>query len=179
MAPDVPAGLGAPPKRDVCSVARPSILYVKIGEPPTALRRAQAYRSVMSVVSLAQAERVRSVEDLERERQHYADLFEFAPHAYLVTDAQGKIVGANRESVELLMAPLVGKAIDAFIPMEQSRVFRGVLDGLAAAGGAAKKTWIGALQCGGTRRVSVEFTVRAIRSSSALTYLCWLLRPAA
>jgi len=132
----------------------------------------------MSVVSLAQAERVRSVEDLERERQHYADLFEFAPHAYLVTDAHGRIVGANRESVELLMAAPVGKVIDAFIPMEQSRVFRGVLDGLAAAGGAEKKTWIGALQCGGTRRISVEFTVRAIRRS-ALTYLCWLLRPAA
>lgn len=43
---------------------------------------------------------------LEVERRRYEDLFELAPDAYLVTDAEGLVVAANRAAVTMLGAPL-------------------------------------------------------------------------
>jgi PAS domain S-box-containing protein len=63
---------------------------------------------------------------LETQRQHYQDLFEFAPVAYLVTDQQGMITEANRSASQLLnITPnfLVGKPIINFIPREQHEYF--------------------------------------------------------
>jgi PAS domain S-box-containing protein len=47
---------------------------------------------------------------IEQERQRYRDLFEFAPDAYIVTDARGTVQQANRAATELL-----GVAQHAFI----------------------------------------------------------------
>jgi diguanylate cyclase (GGDEF)-like protein/PAS domain S-box-containing protein len=43
--------------------------------------------------------------DLDAERQRYRDLFEFAPDAYLVTDASGRIREANQAASALLQTP--------------------------------------------------------------------------
>ncbi|HEV7516178.1 MAG TPA: PAS domain-containing protein, partial [Thermoanaerobaculia bacterium] len=42
---------------------------------------------------------------IEAERLRYAQLFELAPDAYLVTDAGGRIAEANRAAAELLATP--------------------------------------------------------------------------
>jgi PAS domain S-box-containing protein len=111
--------------------------------------------------------------------EHYSDLFELAPYACLVTDAAGEILEANRESGELLdghAAQLAGKALDAFIPMEQNTVFRGRVAAMAG-GLACKRSWRGAIVRAQGTRVDVEFTVGCIRRDTT-TLLCWMLRPA-
>ncbi len=61
---------------------------------------------------------------LEAERQRYRDLFEFAPDAYLVTDAAGTIREANRTAAYLLGVEqrfLTGKPLAVFV-VEESRL---------------------------------------------------------
>ncbi|ADI64390.1 helix-turn-helix domain-containing protein [Trichormus azollae] len=63
---------------------------------------------------------------LETERQHYQELFEFAPDGYLVTNQQGIIQKANHTAAQLLNIAqnfLVGKPIINFIPREQYQHF--------------------------------------------------------
>ncbi len=63
---------------------------------------------------------------LAEERQRYQDLFDFAPDAYLVTDAQGIIREANRAASTLLnLSPkyLVGKPLLVFLAEEESQIF--------------------------------------------------------
>ncbi|MEA5575634.1 helix-turn-helix domain-containing protein [Anabaena sp. UHCC 0451] len=63
---------------------------------------------------------------LETQRQHYQDLFEFAPVAYLITNQQGIIQEANHVAEKLLNISanfLVGKPIIIFIPHEQHPYF--------------------------------------------------------
>ena len=64
-------------------------------------------------------------ENAKLQQQRYEDLFEFAPDAYLVTDANGKIQEANRAASNLLGVSrkyLIGKPIFVFIakPNRQS-----------------------------------------------------------
>ncbi|MCU0534553.1 MAG: PAS domain S-box protein [Hydrococcus sp. Prado102] len=57
-------------------------------------------------------------QEVELKRQHYQELFEFAPDGYLVTDKRGMIQEANHAAGRLLNVPqkyLVGKPIDIFI----------------------------------------------------------------
>src|ERR1700682_4048083 len=75
------------------------------------------------------------VEQLALERNRYADLFELAPDAYLVTDPYGIIMEANAAATRLLGASTAGlraRALDLFIPLEQRGVFRGKLAAMAA-----------------------------------------------
>ena len=65
-------------------------------------------------------------EDVEAERQRYQDLFEFAPDGYLVTDAEGTILEANRAAVGLLNLSqrfLVGKPLSMFVAESERQVF--------------------------------------------------------
>jgi len=67
---------------------------------------------------------------LEAERQRYQDLFEFAPGAYLVTDALGTIREANRAAATLFNVDqrfLVGKPLIIFVPKEERQAFHGQL----------------------------------------------------
>jgi PAS domain S-box-containing protein len=62
--------------------------------------------------------------------RHYADLFEFAPIAYIVTDRHGLIVDANHWVGELLGVPgerLVGKPFATFVVEDDRRKFRRLL----------------------------------------------------
>ncbi|MBD2504286.1 helix-turn-helix domain-containing protein [Anabaena azotica] len=71
---------------------------------------------------------------LEAERQHYYDLFEFAPDGYLVTNAEGIIQKANLKAAKLLNAPkhlLVDKSIINFIRLEERESFRSELNQLS------------------------------------------------
>jgi PAS domain S-box-containing protein len=67
---------------------------------------------------------------LARDREHYGELFEFAPIAYLVTDPNGLILDANNPAGELLELPdrhLIGKPLANFVRREDRRTFRRLL----------------------------------------------------
>ncbi|WP_414548277.1 PAS domain S-box protein [Anabaena sp. CCY 0017] len=62
----------------------------------------------------------------ELERQRYQDLFEFAPHGYLVTDATGVIQEANHAAATLLCVKqnfLLGKRFVVFIAQQDRQDF--------------------------------------------------------
>lgn len=57
-------------------------------------------------------------ETLLQQKQHYYDLFQFSPIAYLFTDANGLILEANQAIAQLLHVPhfyLVGKTLTVFV----------------------------------------------------------------
>jgi PAS domain S-box-containing protein len=120
------------------------------------------------------------VEQLALERNRYADLFELAPDAYLVTDPYGIIMEANAAATRLLGASAAGlraRALDLFIPLEQRGVFRGKLAAMAAGPGPERAAWRGSLRCP-RADMNVEFTVGRIRHRALpMVSLCWFIRP--
>jgi PAS domain S-box-containing protein len=68
------------------------------------------------------------------QRQHYYDLFQFCPDAYLVTDANGLILDANGAIAKLLNIPqgyLPGKPLAVFIALCDRSCFRTSLNQLS------------------------------------------------
>jgi PAS domain S-box-containing protein len=66
-------------------------------------------------------------ENAKLQQRRYEDLFEFAPDAYLVTDANGKIQEANRAASKLFGVSrkyLIGKPIFVFIAKPHRQSFR-------------------------------------------------------
>jgi two-component system, LuxR family, sensor kinase FixL len=64
--------------------------------------------------------------ELERARDRYADLFDFAPAAYLTLGADGAIMEANLHAGELLgleRGRLIGQKFSCFVPAEARDVF--------------------------------------------------------
>lgn len=76
----------------------------------------------------AQAEQLAASNLLvDAERERYAQLFEFAPDAYVETDSLGKIVEANSAAERLLGVPtrvLVGKLLQSFVSRHDVRTVR-------------------------------------------------------
>jgi PAS domain S-box-containing protein len=99
---------------------------------------AEAFQELsVSLVELQVADQeLRSArEQLEAERQRYHDLFEFAPDAYLVTDAGGNIREANRATTTLLHRPqaqLAGKPLVTYVAVTDRRALRSRLGHLQA-----------------------------------------------
>ena len=85
------------------------------------LRRLQAdaidadtKREIEAVATELQAEALA----LKLESERYADFFEFAPDAYLITDAGGSVREANQAALEMLGARrenVVGRALSDYI----------------------------------------------------------------
>ncbi|MCP6761422.1 MAG: response regulator [Fischerella sp. CENA71] len=72
-------------------------------------------------------ELARSRQAIELERQHYQDLFEFAPDGYLVTDTWGNIREANSAAATLLglqQKHLIGKPLLVYIVESERKAFR-------------------------------------------------------
>ena len=118
---------------------------------------------------------------LVRENERYAEFFQFAPDAYLITDAGGGIREANQAALEFLKATrdaIVGKALAEFIAAEDRVAFltRTVSLMLGAAG--KPLVWRADVQPAGGAAVTAEFSVRAIPlKKSGVGGLCWLIRP--
>ena len=113
----------------------------------------------------------RELEVLAVERQRYAELFAFAPEAFVVTDPNGTILEANQAADALLegAGALRGAAIDAFVPMEQRRIFQ------AEAGAAIEGVGHGRLPAKlrlARGDVAVEVSLRRLRNGR----IAWTLR---
>lgn len=64
--------------------------------------------------------------EVEIQRQRYQELFDFAPHGYLLTDPSGTIQEANRAAANLLNISqqfLIGKPLIVFVTEEQHPLF--------------------------------------------------------
>jgi CheY-like chemotaxis protein len=79
------------------------------------------YEHMQSSLRDAEAAQGRLLEQSQRvseDYQHYYDLFQFSPIAYLVADANGLILEANREMAQLLNVPqpyLAGKPLFLYV----------------------------------------------------------------
>ncbi|QLE51851.1 PAS domain S-box protein [Nostoc sp. C057] len=90
--------------------------------------------NTLKIVQLAAQELYQQNEELletrnrlEAERQHYQDLFEFAPDGYLVTNTEGMIQEANHTAARLLNVSkhfLVGKPMMNFVPLGERQQVR-------------------------------------------------------
>ncbi|WP_414585838.1 response regulator [Scytonema sp. PCC 10023] len=89
----------------------------------------------LETMEVIQEELLQQNEYLAKQRQRYYDLFEFAPDASLLTNAQGIILEANRAAGELLnVLPsfLVGKPLVNFVAEAERSVFRTKLNQLSS-----------------------------------------------
>jgi PAS domain S-box-containing protein len=120
---------------------------------------------------------------LTRENERYAQFFQFAPDAYLITDAGGNIREANQAALELLKAPLgevAGKPLSMFIVPEDRVGFLTRSVGLMFGAAGMPPAWRSRLQTLEGAALEVEFAVRAIPlKKSGIGGICWLLRPRA
>lgn len=79
----------------------------------------------------AQAEQLAaSAAAIDRERERYAELFDFAPDAYVETDEMGRITEGNRAASHLFGAPvrqMTGKLLVSYVHADQRRAFHRLL----------------------------------------------------
>jgi len=119
---------------------------------------------------------------LAAERQRYAEFFEFAPDAYVITDPQGEVREANRAARELLGAKpgeLEGAPLPAFVPEAERAAFRARLVAARGRPEADVEHWKGSVCPRAGSAVEALFQVRPmkVRRKNA-DGLCWLIRRA-
>lgn len=114
---------------------------------------------------------------LEEERFRYSDLFENAPDAYLVTDANGIIKELNRAARKILRADVdgaVGKPLALFVPGEERDAFR---MGLLHAGRQERvEEWEMRLRPKGGLLFDVSISLVSVRDRAGSPSLRWLIR---
>ena len=119
---------------------------------------------------------------LVRENERYAEFFQYAPDAYLITDAGGSIREANQAAMELLGAAhsgLLGHPLSEYIGDDDRVGFLTRTVSLMLGGQAKPAAWRALLRRGEGEPLLAEFSVRAIPlKKSGVGGLCWLIRPA-
>jgi PAS domain-containing protein len=119
---------------------------------------------------------------LQRESRRYQEFFEFAPDAYLITDAGGSVREANRAATELLGIPrgtLVGRPLAHFVAEEDRTLFLSRFVTLVLEPTGEPASWTCTLQPPGAAPLQAAISVRAIPlRKSGIAGLCWLVRPA-
>ncbi|HEV8096878.1 MAG TPA: PAS domain-containing protein [Burkholderiales bacterium] len=128
------------------------------------------------------AEELTSLRDrLSIERQRYAELFDFAPEAYLETDARWNIREANRAAVELFGCPqeyLVGKPLVVFVAEEERKAFRASLAALEQKAANSPMDWGATLQSRAGDTLPVLIRAAAARDANGrVTGARCLIRP--
>ncbi|MEW6498470.1 MAG: PAS domain-containing protein [Cyanobacteriota bacterium] len=149
---------------------------------PTALKELGTSSEELHVAAEELSQQIELVANLrhqlEGERQRYYDLFELMPDAYLVTDAQGKILEANRAAATLLNiepSSLQGKLLINFIPLDNRSAFRSQLAQMQ------QRDWVQSytisLQPRQEESMDTSVTVAPVRDSlGKLLSLRWILR---
>jgi PAS domain S-box-containing protein len=117
---------------------------------------------------------------LADERQRYAEFFEYAPEAYVVTEPLGEIREANRAACELLgekAEALEGQLLLDRVPEPERAAFRAKLIATRGQPEGDMAGWPGALRCAsGVRKVLFRVRSIKVRRKNA-DGLCWLIRP--
>lgn len=112
---------------------------------------------------------------LEGERRRYQELFEFAPDAYLVTDAHGLVMEANRAAAEMLVirqAHLIGKPLRLFIAPEGRTLFSHLVNNQVGANQVEIP-----VQPRGGQRITAEVTMMVVPGvGEKPEALRWMLR---
>jgi PAS domain S-box-containing protein len=123
-------------------------------------------------------ELIRTRDLVEAERQRYQDLFEFAPDGYLVTDAHGIILEANRAAeglFNLSKQVIVDKPIINFVTLESRHCFRTLLNELSL--GDRNKELLVHLLPRNSNIFEAALTVSSIRNQEGKPQILrWLLR---
>lgn len=105
-----------------------SAAYKELG---TASEELQVAAEELSVQS---EELVIARSQIEAERRHYQELFEYLPQAYILTDAQATILQANHAAATLLNIEsrfLIGKPLEVFFTHRERQKFTNKLHQLA------------------------------------------------
>jgi PAS domain S-box-containing protein len=115
--------------RSVCesSSMRPDLLVQAFDQLNGALDELRVTHEELQKQNEQSVDLYRSIES---ERQHYRNLFEFAPDAYIVTDTNGKIVDVNRAAAKLFQISLndwTNKSLVDFLPEQKYHIFRSQL----------------------------------------------------
>lgn len=87
----------------------------------------------LEAAAVVEEELLQQNQQLRAEHQYYYDLFQLCPDAYLVTDAKGLILEANKAIATLLNVPqnyLIHKPLAAFVAEVDRRIFRTLLNQL-------------------------------------------------
>lgn len=118
-----------------------------------------------------------AVEHDRDDREQYRQLFEFAPVAYVVTDANGTVCRANRAAVRMLNTGaqvLRGEPLALFVAPEERGAFHRAVSRLLSTGDAQE--WPMRLEPPQQRAVEVTMTVAAVRDGSGASRLDWIIR---
>ena len=155
---------------------------------PTAATNGDAITELMSAVEQLQVaeeelrvqnEALEAVRDeLDAERRRYQELFDFAPDAYVITDASGTIREANVAAARLFGIPRVylgGKPLINFVDVDARRSFRTQLDCLCGAEQVGELSLHLRLRDGESLPIAVR--VAAVRERGGrCTALRWIIR---
>jgi PAS domain S-box-containing protein len=116
---------------------------------------------------------------LLRENERYAEFFEYAPDAYVITDPGGSAREANQAAIELFAGArdsVVGRPLSEYIAPEDRVAFLTRTVGLML--GGRPESWTARIQPAAGAPLEVELSVRAIPlKKSGVGGLCWLIRP--
>jgi PAS domain S-box-containing protein len=140
---------------------------------------AELHASIELILSLWEELQTQS-DVLANERQRYAEFFEYAPDAYLVTEMQGEIREANRAARELLGAnqdQLDGASLLAFVSEAERIEFRAFLVAARGQPDGEALQWAGSVCTRAGRALPAELRVRSIKvRRKNADGLCWLIR---
>jgi len=119
---------------------------------------------------------------LSRENERYAEFFDYAPDAYIVTDAGGNVREANRAASELLSAArsdILARPLSEFIVEAERVKFLSNFVGMIAEPAPGAVSWRSTVQPQEGPPMEVIISVRGIPlKKSGVRGLCWLIRRA-
>ncbi len=117
---------------------------------------------------------------LERENERYAEFFDYAPDAYVITDVGGNLREVNHAACELFgvsREALLGKPLSAYVADGDRVAFLSRSVNLVFGASLRPESWRARILRHGAI-TDVEFTVRAIPlRKSGVGGICWLIRP--
>lgn len=146
----------------------------------TRLEVLEELQTSLEELRVAQEELAAARHTVERERQRYQALFDFAPDAYLVTDCHGTIREANQVAFTLFgMAsrPLIGKPLVVFVAAPDHSSFRRLLHRLNEVKDAATVLeWEGEMSPRNGPPMQVALRVSSTTNDDGDRMLRWMLR---
>lgn len=134
----------------------------------------QQLRAAQEELEARRGELAQLRQQLDVERRKYWQFFDAAPEAYLVTNADGAILEANRAAAEMLNISqrfLVGKNFIVFVCTERARI-QAQAKRLADTGGSAD--WVFNLRP--RERAPFDVACRVLASEAPQRTLRWMVR---